>query len=164
MNSSDYRGKVPVGWPGNISRKEGLITEARRVGDTAPSAYGLAVAVNADGDIIEIPTGSAATVIFGLIIAPEFSTFTPKPEAKIMGDVMRQGYMTVKVASGAPSANSAVYVRVSNASGEHPLGEINAAPVTETSVRTVVMVGARFVGPSTAANDGTLIAEVAFNL
>ena len=123
------------------------------------------MAVNANGDIIELPSGSVAAAIFGLIKAPEFSTFTPKPEANTMGDVMRQGYMTVKVASGTVSANGAVYVRVSNASADHPLGEINAVAVTESSaLRTAVMAGARFVGPSTPADDGTCIAEIAFNL
>jgi hypothetical protein len=165
MNSSDYRGRVPVGWPGNISRRDNLATEPRRVGATPPAAYGLAVKVNAAGEIIELPASSAAGDIYGLIIGPEFSTFTPKPEANIMGDVMRQGYMTVKVASGTVAANGAVYVRISNASAGHPLGEINAAAVTESStLRTAVMSGARFVGPSTPAADGTCIAEIALNI
>jgi hypothetical protein len=38
------------------------------------------------------------------------------------GDVMRQGYMTVAVASGLVKANGAVYVRVAGASADHPLG------------------------------------------
>ncbi|MDR1020499.1 MAG: hypothetical protein LBL73_07060 [Synergistaceae bacterium] len=165
MDSRDYRNGVPVGFPGRISRLANLATEAHRVDDAAPpSVYGLAVGISAAGDVAELPASSAADAVFGFLVAPEFSTYTEKPEPGRMGDVMRQGYMTVKVASGTVTANGAVYIRVGNASDSHPLGEINAAAVTETSLRTVVLPGARFTGPSTAASDGSCIAEIAFNL
>lgn len=164
MDSRDYRNGVPVGWPGHISRRENLATEPRHTDidpDNTPAAYGLAVALTDDGDITALTDGATAADIYGFNVAPEFSTFTPKPQAGIMGDVMRQGYMTVAVASGAVKANGAVYVRVSNADDDHPLGEILAEEVTS---ETVIAANARFVGPSTAAADGSCIAEIAFNL
>jgi hypothetical protein len=157
MDSSDYRGKVPVGWPGNISRRENLATEPRRVGATPPAAYGIAVKINDAGDIIELPASAVAADIYGFIIAPEFSTHTPAPVANVMGDVMRQGYMTVKVASGTVNANGVVYARVANPTAEHPLGEIAAASGADFEA----VPNARFTGPST---DTSSMAEIAFNL
>ena len=162
MDSRDYRYGTPVGWPGHISRRENLATEPRRIDPAnAPAAHGLAVALTANGDITALTDGATADEIFGFGVAPEFSISTPAPVAGTMGDVMRQGYMTVAVASGDVTANGIVYARVSGADADNPLGQILAEEVTG---ETVAIDRARFVGASTAAADGSCIAEIAFNL
>jgi hypothetical protein len=179
MDSRDYKNGVPVGWPGFISRRENLATEPRRIDDEdTPQAYGIAVALTEEGDITALQEGATGDQVFGFIVTPEFSTYTPRPEGGTMGDVMRQGYMTVAVASGLVKANGAVYVRVAGASDDHPLGEVLAEAVTGLAeppeppeppeepgaTESVALPGARFVGPSTPAADGSCVAEIAFNL
>ena len=161
MTSRDYKWRAPVGWPGNISRKDNLATEAHRCAEPKPVAYGLGVAIGERGDIMELPVGATTADVFGFIVAPEFSTFTPNPEAGVMCDVMRQGYMTVKVASGDVTSNGVVYVRVNNPTDDHPLGEILAE---EIAGETVAVPKARFVGPSAPSPDGSSVAEIAVNL
>ena len=162
MDSRDYRNRAPVGWAGRISRRENLATEPRRVDpENTPLSHGIAVGLNAEGDITALIEDSTADKIFGFNVAPEFSHKTPAPVGGTMGDVMRQGYMTVKVASGEVKTNGTVYARVSDATDDHPLGEILAEQITG---ETVVVGKARFVGPSTAGSDGSCIAEIAFDL
>jgi hypothetical protein len=163
MDSRNYKDGVPAGWPGFVSRRENLAAEPRRIGDgNVPAAYGIAVAVVIDsGDVRELEAGSGTEDVYGFLIAPEFSTYTPKPEGGTMGDVLRQGYMTVAVASGDVKANGRVYVRVNNPSDGHPLGEILAENIAG---ETIAAPGARFVGPSAPAPDGSCVAEIALNL
>ena len=162
MDSRDYRNRAPVGWSGRISRRENLATEPRRIDpDDTPAGYGIAVTLTVEGDITALGDGATADQIYGFSVTPEFSHKTQAPVGGTMGDVMRQGYMTVNVASGEPTANGTVYARVTNATDEHPLGEILAEDIAG---ETVAVERARFVGPSTPAADGSCIAEIAYNL
>lgn len=158
MDRTVYNKRYPVGFPGRISRVTNLATEARIImNDEAPDDYGLGVKLNPDGTVSGLASGDSS--IYGFIVSPEVSQFTDKPQGGIMCDVMRQGYMTVKVGSGTVGAGGAVYVRNANPTDEHPLGEIMA-----DATDGVRITEARFIGPATADNEGITIAEIAFNL
>jgi len=162
MDSRDYRDRAPVGWPGRVSRKENLATEGHRYDSVnTPASYGIAVAITNDGDLIELSVGAEPEEIFGFNVTPEFSHRTQVPIGGTMGDVMKQGYMTVKVVSGNVIANGTVHIRVDSATVDHPLGEVLAEEIVGD---TVEAPNARFVGPSTPAADGSCVAEIAVKL
>jgi hypothetical protein len=109
-----------------------------------PQAFGLPVKV-VGGKVQKIVSGDAAAKVYGFLVRPYPSSGNGTdglgvavPNTAFPAGVMKTGYMAVQVnnaAVNAPSKNSAVYVRVGNASSGKPIGGIEAAG--ETSVAGV---------------------------
>jgi hypothetical protein len=72
-------------------------------------------------------------------------------------DVLKRGFINVKLNSGTASNGSTVYVRVAAASGAKVIGGIEAAA---DSTNTIVMANAYFTGAADASGN----AEIAYNL
>jgi hypothetical protein len=131
-----------------------------------PTAYGVPVAIDATSHKLRaIKAADTAAVIYGLLVRPfpfqssnnDFGSDAGVPTSGVV-DVMKRGYMTVKLNGATASANGgAVYVRVANAATGKPIGGIEAAA---DSTNTVVMANAEFTGA--ADSDGNV--EVAYNL
>jgi hypothetical protein len=101
--------------------------------------------------------------VYGLLVRPyptvssQDPLGTSTPPVSGMADVLRRGYMTVKVNAGTPSLGSQVYVRVAAAAAGKPIGGIEAAA---DSTNTIAVAGATFMN----AGDASGNVEIAFNI
>jgi hypothetical protein len=151
---------MPAGIPGEISRRDNVVCEPNLIG-AASIPFGAAVKVTA-GRIAAIASGNAASVIYGFLVRPyptggggvEFGG--GEAPANTMQDVMRSGYMTVKLALGTAVKGAAVYLRVTADSGK-AVGDIETAA---DSSKTVVIPGCIFMGPGDAGGN----VEISFNI
>lgn len=142
MTAFVYR--MPSGVPGALSRT-GLalaVEQAILLSGSAPSAYGLPVAVDgATGHVRAIQAGDAAASVYGFLVRP-FPTQGGDGQTTGLGvsapptsgqvDVLKLGYMSVKVTNGTPAKNGPVYVRVT-ANGSLPntaVGDVEASADT----------------------------------
>lgn len=162
MTAFTYR--MNAGIPGDLTRKESAIVEPQKINtSTPPVQYGDPVKLKS-GAISVIENGDAATAIYGLLVRP-FPTHagsdglnTSTPPTSGVGDVLKLGYINVKLNGATNSAKGGtVYVRKANASSGKPIGGIEAAA---DSTNTVVMANSYFTGPADAAGN----TEIAFNI
>lgn len=121
--------RMPSGIPGDVSRKENSVVETQILNASLPfSAYGL-VGKMASGKFVPFAGGEAATDAYGVLVRP-FPTNsgtdglgTATPPTSGPGDVLRRGYITVKLNGGATvTAGSQAYIRVAAAAAGKPLG------------------------------------------
>ena len=158
--------RMPVGIAGAISRPQDLTTETVILNAANTfSQYGLAGKDSADGKFIPLAAGDAATAITGLYVRPYPTTSTPDMVRQVgtavhfTGDVMKRGYMSVKITGTAVNLKKGapVYVRNASPTDASPLGAILGA---EIDGETVVLPNATFTGAGDA--DGN--AEIAYNI
>jgi hypothetical protein len=126
--------RMPSGIPGDISRKEQSVVETQILNSSAAfSAYGL-VGKMASGKFVPFAGGEAATDAYGVLVRP-FPTNsgmdglgTATPPTSGPGDVLRRGFITVKLNGGATvAAGGQVYVRVATAAAGKPIGGFEGA-------------------------------------
>ncbi|MBR8654299.1 hypothetical protein KDH83_13435 [Achromobacter sp. Marseille-Q0513] len=136
-----YLYRMPSGIPGDVSRKENSVVEAQILNASLPfSAYGL-VGKMAAGKFVPFAGGEAATDAYGVLVRP-FPTNsgtdglgTATPPTSGPGDVLRRGYITVKLNGGATvAAGGPVYVRVAAAASGKPLGGFEGAADSTNTV------------------------------
>jgi len=136
-----YLYRMPSGIPGDVSRKENSVVETQILNASLPfSAYGL-VGKMAAGKFVPFAGGEAATDAYGVLVRP-FPTNsgtdglgTATPPTSGPGDVLRRGYMTVKLNGGATvAAGAPVYVRVAAAASGKPLGGFEGAADSTNTV------------------------------
>ncbi|WP_338329177.1 MULTISPECIES: structural cement protein Gp24 [Achromobacter] len=143
--------RMPSGIPGDVSRKENSVVETQILNASLPfSAYGL-VGKMAAGKFVPFAGGEAATDAYGVLVRP-FPTNsgtdglgTATPPASGPGDVLRRGYITVKLNGGATvAAGGQAYIRVAAAAAGKPLGGWEgAADSTNTvAINAIFMSGA----------------------
>jgi hypothetical protein len=156
--------RMPSGIPGDISRQSQATVEPGIFDSAFPFAsYGIPVK-KVSGKIRPVASGDAATVIIGLLVRPyptvssqdPVGTSTP-PQTTAVGDVLRRGYMTVKLNAGTASKDSQVYVRVAAAAAGKPIGGIEAVA---DSTNTVAITTASFMGAADASGN----VEIAYNI
>ena len=105
-----------VGYPGTQSRSADAIIQAR-VADGA-IAFGQAVKLTANNKWKLVGTGDTASVVAGVAVREvvQANTYSPQSNPDYLDgslcDVMVRGNCVVKCQRGAPSAGSAVYVRI----------------------------------------------------
>lgn len=162
--------RMPFGVPGDISRPSTATVEAQAFGATAFSAYGIpAKIVNG----VAIPIAAQNDIVYGMLARPFPITGanasdplgTSVPPTSGVANLMRRGYMTVKVQLGAASCalGSAVYIRYQNPVAGQIVGGIEGASTGNTyqlSGTYSLGTGAYFTGPADANGN----AEIAFNL
>lgn len=157
--------RMPSGIPGDISRRANLTVESLILDSTNPfSAFGLFGKVNA-GKFVPVGAGDTAAAVYGILVRPyptqggaasdPLGTSTPATGG--IANVMRRGYMTVKLNAGTAALAGPVYVRVANASAGKPIGGIEAAA---DSTNTITINGATFMGAADASGN----VEIAFNI
>lgn len=143
--------RMPSGIPGDVSRKENSVVETQILNASLPfSAYGL-VGKMAAGKFVPFAGGETATDAYGVLVRP-FPTNsgtdglgTATPPASGPGDVLRRGYITVKLNGGATvAAGGQAYIRVAAAAAGKPLGGWEgAADSTNTvAINAIFMSGA----------------------
>lgn len=160
-----YTTRLPSGFIGQVTRDDSK-TIAPEVIDSAtpPTAYGSFVKL-VSGKLQPIASGDAATVVHGILVQPfpvqdsgvtsSLSTAATPPTSGL-ADVMRRGYIAVKLAQGTAAKKGAVYVRVTADTGK-AVGDIETAA---DSAKCVAVTGCYFTG----AADANGVVEVEFNL
>lgn len=157
--------RMPQGIAGDVTRQSVSTIETQILDSGAPfSAYGLFGKI-ASGKFVPVGSGDAASAVYGLLVRP-FPTQganasdplgTSVPKTSGAADVLRRGYVSVKLNSGTAALGGAVYVRVANASAGKPIGGIEAAA---DSTNTILVAGASFMGAADASGN----VEIAYNI
>ena len=156
---SAYLTRMPAGIPGDVSRKEGATIESSLVGSKA-IPYGAFVKL-VSGKLEPLAASDTAAVIYGLAVRPypkqsdAVGFGAASAPAGSLCDVLRSGYMTVKLASGTAARGGQVYARVTADTGKN-VGDIEA----DDTGKTVAVSGCTFMGPADA--DGNT--EIAYNI
>jgi hypothetical protein len=160
-----YLFRLPAGFAGMITRVDTTDTEPQVIDSTTPpTSFGVPVKMVA-GKIQPVAAGDAATVVYGFLARPypfqgqniASVVGTQTPPTSGTGDIMRRGYMAVKVNAGTPAFGGVVYVRVANPSGAKVIGGIEAVA---DSTNTVIVAGAQFM----SAGDANGNAEISYNI
>ncbi len=160
-NAIQYR--MAAGVPGAVSRAQHA-TITPEVLDTTyyPTAFGVFVKF-VSGAVRKIASGDAASDVKGILVRPYPTSGngtdglgTSTPATSGICDVLRRGYIFVKLAQGTAAKEGAVYVRVTADTGKL-VGDIETAA---DSGKCVAVTGCYFTGAADA--DGNV--EVAYNI
>ena len=158
-----YTTRMPIGFPGRISRSDSLTVEAVPVSQaTPPTAYGQFVKLVA-GVLQPLASADTAAVIYGLLVNPYPAQSSSNgfgaavPPAGGIADVLRRGYIVVPLAGGTAVHGEPVYV-VTTAAAGYPVGSI--VPASNTGGATAVATLATFEGPADASGN----VEIAYNI
>lgn len=157
--------RMPSGIPGAVSRpSQSTIEPAILDPNNAFSAYGLFGKI-ASGKFIPVGAGDAATAVYGLLVRPyptqganaSDPLGSAVPATTGVTNILRRGYMTVKLNAGTAALGGQVYVRVANAATGKPIGGIEAAA---DSTNTIAITGATFMSAADASGN----VEIAYNI
>lgn len=160
-----YLYRLPSGFAGMITRVDTTDTEPQIIDSAAPpTAFGIPVKMVA-GKIQPLAANDAASVIYGFLVRPfpfqgqniANTVGTTVPPTSGTGDIMRRGYMSVKVNAGTPTFLGVVYARVANPSGAKVIGGIEAVA---DGTNTVIVANAQFM----SAPDANGNVEIAYNI
>lgn len=159
--------RMPAGIAGDVSRKGQATIEPQIQDSTTPvEYYGVPVKLES-GKIKPIENGDLASDVYGFSVRP-YPTQSDVNEALAAGtppvnqpiDIMRRGYMTVKVQNGTPAKNGQVYVRVANEDTSLGLLYGGLECAAGSPADCVAITGAYFMG--TGDDDGNV--EISYNL
>jgi hypothetical protein len=151
--SNSYLFRMPAGIPGDVTRREVAKVEAQMMDATTPvTVFGVPVKM-VSGKIK--PLAGAGDVIYGFLVRP-YPTSGSVNEALAVGtpqvnmpcDLLRSGYMTVKVTAGVAAKDAHVLFNATT-------GLVEAGASGGTSI-----ANAYFMGEADA--DGNV--EISFNL
>jgi hypothetical protein len=169
MAGNTFKFRMPAGIPGDINRSQAATVEPAVISSATPgkfTAYGLAGAINsADGVFRVLAAGDAAANVYGLLARPyptvssQDGLGTSTPPTSGLCDVVKRGYMTVKLYGATAAAKGgAVYARIQNAGAGQIIGGLEASADAGNTV--ALPSNCYFMGPADA--DGNV--EVAFNI
>lgn len=160
-----YLLRMPAGIPGDVSRQSQAKIETQVKNSALPFAgFGIPGKI-ASGKFVPIAGGETAADIYGFLVRPyptqganaSDPLGTSVPSTSGAADVLRSGYMTVKVNAGTAGVGGPVYVRVAAAAAGKPIGGIEAAA---DSTNTVAITGCTFMSAADASGN----AEIAYNI
>ncbi|HEY8354204.1 MAG TPA: hypothetical protein VIK69_04240 [Methylophilaceae bacterium] len=160
-----FLNRMPYGIPGDVTRPSQAKIETQVFNPNAAfPAYGLFGKIDT-GKFVPIGSGDSATDVYGILVRPYPTTGknasdplgTSVPLNQGAADVLRSGYVNVKVNAGVPTVGGAVYIRVADAAPGQPIGGIEAAP---DSTDTILVAGATFMSGADANGN----AEIAYNI
>lgn len=163
--SNAFLFRMPAGIPGDVTRASQSTIEPVFLNPSLPFAgFGLFGKI-ASEKFVPFGAGDVAGAEYGLLVRPYPITGgsgsdplgTSTPPAKGVADVLRRGYMTVKLNAGTAAKDGQVYVRVAAAAAGKPIGGIEAAA---DSTNTVAITTATFMGPADASGN----VEIAYNI
>lgn len=160
--------RMPAGIPGGISRGAGQATIEPQLNNTAlPFArYGMFGKI-VGGKFVPLVASDAGSVVYGLLVRPYptgasqdgLGVSTPPQTASVILDVMRRGYMSVRLVVGTAAKNGGVFV-VTTAGGSVIVGDIVTSASPAGGGTAVQVPGAFFTGPA----DGAGNTEIAYNI
>lgn len=142
--------RMPAGFPGDVSRKTEATIEAGFMAATVP--YGAPVALDGDGKFAPLSDGDD---VYGFMVRP-YPTQMTAAEGGSIQDVMRSGYMTIKLAQGTATKSGQVYARHTAETGK-AVGDIEA---TAVAGENMAVPGCIFMGDADASGN----VEISFNL
>lgn len=130
--------RMPAGIPGDVSRKEGAVIEARPFDATnPPAAFGQFVALDGTTkNIRKLLAGDSAATVYGALIRPypqaNVNTTdglgTSTPNTLFPANVLKRGYFTALLQNSTAAAmGGQVYARAAATSGNLKQGGIEAA-------------------------------------
>lgn len=149
--------------PGDLTRANAphVVESAVLNSATPPLAFGVPLALEADGSVRPITAGDVTTDVYGVLIRPypfQSRTYdTPMgagvPDPNVVGSVVRQGYVAVKInGSATPVRGGPVYVRTVTGT-DTVIGGFSAAA---DSTNSFVLVGVTFTGGKDADGNGEI--------
>ena len=154
--------RMGAGVAGDVTRAEHALVQSSQIdASTPPTAFGSFVK-RVNGKLRPLASGDAATVIKGLYVrnfpsgGAQDPIGTSTPPVKGMGDILRRGFMMVKLAQGSAVEDGQVYVRVTAASGKF-VSDIETAA---DAGNCVAVADCFFVGPA----DANGIVEVEYKI
>lgn len=159
--------RMDVGYPGAVNRVHDASVQAEMMSTASPPlTYGAMLVMDPATASVRPPTGTDTAAEFaGLFVKPyprqtnvndPLGTFSPPTSG--MCDVLKRGYMTVKLNGASPAVvkGQPVGIFIGAASANNPAGGVTgAAPGA-----TVLAVNGTFMGPA----DANGMTEVAYNL
>ena len=166
---------MPSGFAGDVTRMQFSKIEAQLVdgssaGTYAPTAYGTPV-IMTNGLIRKVP-GSYSGKIYGWLVRPYPYHGDIDANSGLGGgvpptsgpcDILRTGYMAVKLTRGTGVRGLPIYVRVTADSGiPAVVGDIEDGSYSGGTGTDCVAAGI-FMGPVDALNSAASIVEIAFN-
>lgn len=166
-----YTFRMPTGIAGGVTRMDGFLAEPSLVqpaGQTgAPTEFGVPMVIDAVTGRARLPaTGDAADDIHGFLVrayptqggqADQLATGTPPASGPI--DLMRRGYMNVRLRSGTAVRGGNIHVRIASPLAQRPIGGIEAAA---DGVNTVLLPAQMCYFMTPADADGNV--EIAFRV
>lgn len=157
--------RMPSGIPGAVTR-QGVATIESVIHDqnNAFSAFGLFGKLSG-GKFVPLGAGDAATAIYGLLVRPyptqganaSDPLGTAVPPTIGVANVLRRGYIAVKLNAGTAALGGQVYVRIANAAAGKPINGIEAAA---DGTNTIAVAGATFMSAADASGN----VEIAYNI
>ncbi|MCQ4861155.1 hypothetical protein NE637_08335 [Desulfovibrio desulfuricans] len=148
--SNAYLKRMPAGIPGDVSRKAEATVEAGLMGEAV--AFGAPVKM--DGGRLVALSG-ASDAVYGFVVRP-YPTMGSAAASGSIQDVLRRGYMTVKLTQGTSAKGGQVYVRHTAETGK-AVGDIEAAAVEG---KNLAVPGCLFMGEADSSGN----VEISFNL
>lgn len=158
-----YVTRAPAGFAGAITRTDPGMTITPELIDASspPTAFGAPVKRVA-GKVQPIASGDAASAVAGFVVRP----FPVQSATNALGDaaqpttgllnVLRRGFINIRVTIGTAVKGAPVYVRVTAASGK-AVGDLEA---TADGSNNVAIPGAMFEGAADAGG----ITEISYNI
>jgi hypothetical protein len=160
---------MDTGYPGAVNRLHDATVQPEVLNTaTPPLGYGTMLVMDAPTGTLRPPVAADTAAVFaGLYVRPyprqsNLSTNDPlgtsTPPSTGIGDVLKRGYMTVRLNSASPAVvkGQPVGVFIGAATAGNPAGGVTgAAPGA-----TVLAVNGTFMGPA----DANGMTEVAYNL
>lgn len=175
-DSNAFIYNMPSGIPGVVTRVgSNPDIEPNQIDeDTPPLAYGVPVAMTADG-VRPITGGDTAAVLYGVLVRPfptnaqtatGFFGSSPLGTAAVppvtgVCDVLKRGYMTVQLYGAAAAVKGGVvYVRIANAGAGEVVGGFEAAADGGDTIVAGIVTTTYFMGPADANGN----VEIAWNV
>lgn len=161
-----YLYRMPNGIPGDVTRQSQAKIETQLKNSALPFAsFGIPGKI-ASGKFVPLAGGETGADIYGFLVRPypttgqnasdPLGTSVPRADG-LPCDVLRSGYLNVKVNAGTAALNGVVYARIAAGTVNQPVGGIEAAA---DGANTIVVPGARFMSAADASGN----AEIAYNI
>ncbi len=147
-----YLKRMPIGIPGTISRAASQATIEQLFFDKDAKYSGYGIPLKLDGDRA-VPLTSASEKVCGILVRPYPTTSALNqlgvsiPNLQQVADILRRGYITVRVVGGTPKKQDQVYI------------DATTFGFTAVSTGNTALSGAFFTGE--AMDD---VAEIEFNI
>lgn len=163
--SNAFLYRMPAGIPGDITRPSQATVEPAMLDSANPfSEFGVFGKISGE-KLVPFGAGDADGAEYGLYAraypitggsgSDPLGTSTPPTSG--VADVLRRGYMTVKLRAGTSEKDGQVYVRVAAGTASQPVGGIEAVA---DSTNTVAITKAKFMGAADASGN----VEIAYNI
>ena len=153
--------RMNAGVPGDVTRSHSSTIEPQILDTTnPPTAYGLPVVIDASSfGIRHVEASDLSPVIVGFNVRPFPTTgngtdglgVSTPPTSGIV-NVLRRGYINVKVLAGTPTKGSPVYTRIAAATGSEFVGDVEAAYAYTTAHSATTGTGTSTAGTISATD------------